>query len=147
MSVIRIVPFLAVAAAIAFLGLTSAQAADAGWPVEEAAASDAGDCADAGALRRIERRFAHAEHDQWKRGFVMQTLDNPRPSGHPYYEPGIVKRDYCVADSIMTDGAAYTVYYTIEHRVGFVGFGTYVDFCVPGLDPWRVHDGSCRTVR
>ena len=47
----------------------------------------------------------------------------------------------------MTDGSAYAVFYTIEYGLGFVGLGTGVDFCVPELDPWHVHDGYCRTVR
>ena len=47
----------------------------------------------------------------------------------------------------MTNGSFYPVYYTIEHGLGFAGIGRYVDFCVPGLDPWHVHDGDCRTVQ
>jgi hypothetical protein len=31
--------------------------------------------------------------------------------------------------------------------MGFASIGWYVDFCVAGQDPWRVHDGWCRTVR
>lgn len=104
-------------------------------------------CARAAALARIQRIFAWAERTQWHRGFVMASIGNPRPSGHPYAEPGMVQRDYCVADSIMTDGSAHRVYYAIERGLGFVGLGSEVDFCVPGLDPWHVHDGDCRTVR
>jgi hypothetical protein len=104
-------------------------------------------CDDAGALDRIVGRFGWAERTQWHRGFEIQSIDNPRPSGHPFAEPGLVQRDYCMADSVMTNGSFYPVYYTIEHGLGFVGIGRYVDFCVPGLDPWHVHDGDCRTVR
>ncbi len=77
----------------------------------------------------------------------MAKIDNPRPSGHPYAEPGFVKRDYCMADSVMTNGRSYPVYYVVEHGLGFAGIGRNIDFCVPGLDPWHVHDGDCRTVR
>ena len=104
-------------------------------------------CDDAGALDRIVGRFGWAERNQWHRGFEIQTIDNPRPSGHRFAEPGLVHRDYCVADTVMTNGSFYPVYYTIEHGLGFAGLGRYVDFCVPGLDPWHVHDGDCRTVR
>ena len=104
-------------------------------------------CDDSGTLNRIVRRFGWAERTQWNRGFEIQSIDNPRPSGHRFAEPGLVVRDYCVADSVMTNGSFYPVYYTIEHGLGFVGIGRYVDFCVPGLDPWQVHDGDCRTVR
>jgi hypothetical protein len=107
----------------------------------------AGACADPWVLGRIQGRFAWAEHYNWRRGFVMQAIENPRPSGHPYAEPGLIARDYCMADAVMTNGDVRTVYYAIEHGVGFAGVGRYVDFCVLGLDPWHVHDGSCRTVR
>jgi len=104
-------------------------------------------CADTDVLDRIIDRFAWAERNTWRRGFIIEALQNPRPSGHAYTEPGIIKRSYCVADSAMTDGQLRTVYYAIEQGVGFASIGNYVDFCVLGLDPWHVHDGSCRTVR
>jgi hypothetical protein len=104
-------------------------------------------CADSGVLARIASRFAWAERNTWHRGFVMQSIENPRPSGHPYYEPGLVARDYCVAEAVLTNGDIRPVYYAIEYGLGFAGLGRNVDFCVLGLDPWHVHDGSCRTVR
>jgi hypothetical protein len=135
---------------IAFLtAVTGASAADAPVYVAPVVAVPAPDnaCADGRTLDRIMERFAWAERNTWRRGFVMETLSNPRPSGHPYAEPGIVERTYCMADSMMTDGQLRTVYYTIEYGMGFASIGDYVDFCVLGLDPWRVHDGACRTVR
>jgi hypothetical protein len=105
------------------------------------------DCGAGNALARIKDRFDWAERKQWHRGFTIEQIGNPRPSGHPFVEPGIVHRDFCMADTVMTDGNAYAVFYTIEYGVGFVGLGTGVDFCVPGLDEWHVHDGDCRTVR
>ena len=104
-------------------------------------------CGDFGVLGHIKGRFASTERHTWHRGFVMAKIDNPRPSAHPYAEPGFVKRDYCMADSVMTNGRSYPVYYVVEHGLGFAGIGRNIDFCVPGLDPWRVHDGDCRTVR
>ena len=104
-------------------------------------------CDNAAAIDDIMDDFAWAEQTLWHRGFVMQSIDDPRPSGHRFAEPGLVKRDYCVADSVMTNGMQFPVYYAIEHGLGFVGIGSNVDFCVPGLDPWHVHDGDCRTVR
>jgi hypothetical protein len=92
-------------------------------------------------------RFAWAERNTWQRGFVMASLENGRLSGHPYAEPGMIHREYCMADAAMTDGSLRTVYYAIEFGVGFASIGNYVDFCVLGLDPWRVHDGGCRTVQ
>ena len=142
----RHVRTIAVAAALLWAGL--AQAADqpghaAGG--EHAAIETA--CSADRVLGHIRGRFAGAERRTWQRGFVMERLENARPNVHPYAEPGIIRRDYCVADAVMTNGAVHTVYYAIEHGLGFAGIGRYVDFCVHGLDPWRVHDASCRTVR
>ena len=135
-------------ALLSMLASGLAAAADAPSPmVIHAPAAGTADCAGAGALARIKQGFAWAERNTWHRGFVIESVGNPRPSGHPYAAPGIVHRDYCVADTVMTNGSAHQVYYAIEHGLGFVGLGHDIDFCVPGLDPWHVHDGDCRTVR
>jgi hypothetical protein len=130
------------------LGSTSGEAADLLGPIAIREPIQAvNPCADANVLRRIAQRFARAERETWHRGFVMASLANGRDSGHPFFEPGLIKRDYCVADSVMTNGSAHSVYYAIEYGVGFASIGNYVDFCVLGLDPWHVHDEACRTVR
>ena len=137
-----------IAIAVALVWAGSAQAADQHG---HAAGADHGAlanaCDAAGVLSHISGRFAWAERRTWKRGFVMERLENPRPNTHPYAAPGLIHRDYCVAAAVMTNGAVHTVYYAIEHGLGFAGIGRGVDFCVHGLDPWRVHDASCRTVR
>jgi hypothetical protein len=139
---------LLTALAFGVLGAGSASAADLpGRIAITAPIAAANPCGDANVLNRIVERFAWAERNTWRRGFVMAALENPRPSGHPFFEPGIIRRDYCAADSIMTNGQAHSVYYAIEYGVGFASIGNYVDFCVLGLDPWHVHDEACRTVR
>lgn len=143
MTAIRLTAALAL-----LLGLGSANAADV-MVVQPPPATMAMDsnCSDSGALREIKGRFAWAERHTWHRGFVMAELGNPRPSGHPFPEPGIVERDFCQADAVMNNGMPYQVFYVVEHGLGFVGIGSEVDYCVLGLDPWHVHDGDCRTVR
>ena len=130
------------------IGTGSALAADMPGRVYVAGAIAAdGACANEGVLGAIQGRFAWAERNTWHRGFVMDTLENARPSGHAYYEPGLIRHDYCMADSVMTNGSPHVVYFAIEYGVGFASIGNYVDFCVLGLDPWHIHDGACRTVR
>lgn len=110
-------------------------------------------CGDAHVLSRIVERFAWADRHTWHRGLLIDTVANGRPSGHPFPEPGLIRRDYCMADAAMTDGSGRTIFYAIEYGQAFatigawLGRGSYVDFCVLGLDPWRVHDEACRTVR
>ena len=125
-----------------------AQAADApGRVVVHGSLSVDTACQNSGVLGRIMERFAWAERHTWQRGFVMASLYNARLSGHPFFEPGLIERTYCMADSVMTNGETRTVYYAIEFGQGFASLGNYVDFCVLGLDPWRVHDAGCRTVQ
>lgn len=136
------------AVAVALFWAGCAQAADQPGHMAGADHAAHATACDAGhVLSHISRRFAWAERRTWQRGFVMERLENPRPNVHPYAEPGLVRRDYCVAEAVMTNGAVHTVYYAVEHGLGFAGIGRDVDFCVHGLDPWRVHDASCRTVR
>jgi hypothetical protein len=105
-------------------------------------------CANKRVLRQIVDRFAWAENRTWHRGFVIARLENPQLRYDvPAEEVGMVPRRYCEARAVMTNGETYTVYYTTEEELGFASIGDYVDFCVLGLDPWRVHDGFCRTVR
>jgi hypothetical protein len=135
-------------ALVLILGLGSAQAADYAAPSPHRAMVSADTaCAGSGVLGRIKGRYAYAERNVLHRGFLIASIGNPRPSGHRYAEPGLVKRDYCRADAVMTNGSAHPVFYVIEHGLGFAGIGRDIDFCVPGLDPWHVHDGDCRTVR
>lgn len=143
MSVRRVLAAFAI-----WVAAASAEAADLPGPIvlNEPIETD-NPCADVQVLHKIAERFAWAERNTWHRGFVMAALQNGRFSGHPYFEPGIVRRGYCAADSIMSNGSRHTVYYAIEFGVGFASMGNYVDFCVLGLDPWHVHDEACRAVR
>lgn len=142
-------PAVALAAALgAALIASSTQAADlpTRFQVPEAIEAD-NPCADPDVLRRMADRFAWAERKTWHRGFVMASIENGRTGEHSFFEPGIVHREYCRADSLMTNGRRHAVYYTIEFGQGFASIGNYVDFCVVGLDPWRIHDEACRAVR
>ena len=143
MTIRRLLAMIAVMA-----GTGAAQAADLPGPIliKTPIVTD-NPCADPTVRSSIVERFAWAERNTWHRGFIMASLANGRLSGHPYAEPGIIHREYCMADAAMTDGSRRTVYYAIEFGVGFASIGNYVDFCVLGLDPWRVHDAGCRTVQ
>lgn len=137
---------------LAALAMTMAagavQAADLPGPIVVKGAIDTvTPCADLDVLNEIADRFAWEERNTWHRGFVMASLRNGRFSNHPFFEPGLILRHYCMADSAMTNGLTRTVYYVIEVGQGFASIGNYVDFCVLGLDPWHVYNEACRTVR
>jgi opacity protein-like surface antigen len=134
-------------AALALLGFSPASAADLAQPAAIPYAAVDTVCGGPGVLGTIQHRFAYGARNTGLGSLAINSIADPRPSGHPYSEPGYVKRDYCMANAVLSDGSTRLVYYTIEHGLGFAGIGRSVDFCVAGLDPWHIHDGDCRTVR
>ncbi len=140
-------PLLALVVALPTL-LGAAKAADLPGPIEiRQPIVTNNPCADPTVRKRIMERFAWAERNTWHRGFEIASLANGRVGEHPFFEPGIIHREYCTADATMTNGRAHQVFFTIEFGQGLASIGNYVDFCVLGLDPWRVHNEGCRTVR
>ena len=104
-------------------------------------------CANPHTLSRIRNRFTWAERHTWHRGFVMAALENPRVNYPMLNGPSMISQVRCIADATMTDNTQRTVFYSVEAEMGFASIGKGVDFCVLGLDPWRIHDDECRTVR
>jgi hypothetical protein len=127
--------------------MASAQAADLPGPIAVGQVQAENPCGDAAVLERIAERFSWADAHTWHRGVSMAVLGNARDGNHPYYEPGLIRRQYCVADAVLTNQDRRTVYYAIEYGQGFASIGNRVQFCVLGLDPWHIHDADCRTVR
>ena len=58
-----------------------------------------------------------------------------------------IERRYCGADVHMSDGRKRYVWYLVEDRMGFTGLGDNVEFCVTGLDRWKVYGGRCRVLQ
>lgn len=105
------------------------------------------ECHEIKVLGNIVERFNWAEEETWKRGVYMSDIDNVRPRLLRDSEHRQVPRRYCRATATLTNGHHRTVFYLIEGGGGFAGNGFNLEFCVEGLDRWRVHNGSCRTLR
>lgn len=58
-----------------------------------------------------------------------------------------VARRYCTADVVLSDGNTRDLWFLVEGRMGFVGLGENVEFCVAGFDRWFVYNGRCRVLR
>lgn len=141
--------------AFAFLFAAAALAADAGRSPASAGLLDAvgtgpsavPECGDGAVIEAIRDRFLHADANVLKRGLYIRTVDHVRQS-HFGSPAGPTLRRYCHASAVLNDGPRpKTLYYLIEQNYGFAGIGWNVEFCVQGYEPWRVHDGNCRTVR
>ena len=126
------------------IAIAPAHAAD---PGSGYAGADIRACADARTLARISQRFAWAERNTWQRGYEIATIENPRLRYTVFKGPSMIRHRHCRATAVMTNGARRTVFYTISAGMGFASIGQGVDFCLAGLDPWRVHGAACRSLR
>ena len=105
-------------------------------------------CASDKVLNRISHRFDYqVRHvpnlpqvgiDDFYR--ISETRHLERRSDRP------IDRRYCKATAALSNGAERTVWYLIERPMGFVGFGSNVEFCVAGFDRWDVYGGRCRAL-
>jgi hypothetical protein len=99
-------------------------------------------------ISQIIHRFNNAERKTWKRGFSISQVSHPHSRGDnlrqdAYGEPPLVPIRYCETTAHMTNGKNYSMHYFIEAKMGFVGVSWGTEFCVHGLDPWRVYNGAC----
>ena len=115
-------------------------------PAPPASAADSV-CAAPRVLSGVISRFNWAERNTFKRGVELSALANPRANPDPVLNVGVIPKRYCVAEAVMSNGMRSTAYYVVLRGQGLAGIGNGLDFCILGHDPWRVHDGECRTVR
>jgi capsid protein len=136
--------FLLAAAAAAAFWASSAGAADV-----QGAVGYGGECAEARHLSRISDRFAYqVRHVPELPDVAITEFRNiyehrylPEDEEHP------ISRRYCGATVLLSDGHSRDIWYLIEGRMGFVGIGDNVEFCVSGFDRWYVYNGACRVLR
>ncbi len=111
------------------------------------AAADVRACADARMLARIAKRFAWAERNTWQRGYEIAAIEGPGLRYTVINGPSIIRHRHCRATALMTNGARRSLFYTISAGMGLASIGNGVDFCLAGLDSWRVHGAACRSLR
>ncbi|MDQ0327486.1 hypothetical protein J2R99_003355 [Rhodopseudomonas julia] len=104
-------------------------------------------CDQPAVLNRIMERFAWAEKNTWHRGLLIDNVVEPRLRYTDGTAPGRIMNDRCEARALMSDGTMRSVYYIVQENMGFASLGRGIDFCVLGLDPWRVYDAGCSTMR
>jgi hypothetical protein len=99
-------------------------------------------------LSNMAKRYHWANTHTWGNNLAFREVAATQETEFRPGDPGLIDRRFCKADVYIADDIRPTaVYYLIEERMGFASIGWYVDFCVSGQDPWRVHDAACRTVR
>ena len=129
------------------LGLTSLIFVIATSAGQAASVKQFPQCSDVPVEFRIMRDFNWAERKTWLRGIKMTGMSRMHEHRTSQLRDSEVTSRYCMAEGEFSDGHRRSVYYLIEDSGGFVGLNWDVTHCVIGLDPWRVNDGNCRTLR
>jgi len=104
------------------------------------------DCAAPGVQRAVAGQIARADAD-YIGDLRIRALTRVVETAYTINRPSPYARRFCEARAQMSDGRTRRVYYAIMEHSGFVGVSWNLRACVAGLDPWRVYDGRCRTVR
>ena len=105
-------------------------------------------CTDPGVLAYIQRRFVWTDQHVLKRGLAIDAIYRAHENRRrPTAELRPIGRIYCHATAHMNDGRKRQMWYLIEAGMGYAGIGDNVEFCIDGLDPWKVHGAWCRSVR
>jgi hypothetical protein len=136
-------------AALAATGSLAGSAASAADLVVGVYASDPGACADGRVLSRISERFRHQVRNvpNLPDVAIVEFVGIGETRYLPKREKWPVERRYCHAKAALSDGRSRSVWYLIEHPMGFAGVGSNVEFCVAGFDRWHVYNGNCRVLR
>ncbi len=120
--------------------------AQAGWLHSE---REALECSDPHVLKRISSKFRHqAREVHHDKSLAIKAYDNIHQ--HRYLdkrEDRLIARRYCGAEVTLSDGRDRTIWYMVEHGVGFASVGDNVEFCVSGFDRWNVYNNGCRILR
>jgi len=132
------------------LGL-SAVPASAG-PSADARLAGVASCDDEWTLSKIRHRFSYGAARVEKRDLAIVGVAKIREVRTSVDRPSPIPRRWCAAEVTLSDGERSTLTWVVAGGVGFAGPGLAwipdeVEFCVAGHDPWRVHDGNCRTTR
>jgi len=137
--------------AAALLGMTvAAQAGGIVVPAEQRYSPFAGvlpACDDAGVLGTITGRFSGKEATFWNSSLSIDSFDKVHEIGFRSNGLGYIPRRYCVAQAHTNDNRERTVIYQIQDRLGWIGIGYGVEWCVVGTDHNFAYAPACSSLR
>lgn len=105
------------------------------------------ECDRAGVLAKINRSLLISEKNVVRSGDPVAQITAIRQSKLRVDGPRRFAQRYCRATGITEHGHKKRIYYLIEARGGFIGFGYGVEACILGRDPWKIHGARCRSLR
>lgn len=107
-------------------------------------------CANQAVLSTIDRRFDYSARHYLHSNLDMVGFHGAHEVAERPADPAnlhLVGRTYCEATVVMNDNVPRPLWYEVETTMGFAGIGDNVEYCVGGLDPWRVYGAYCLSVR
>ena len=105
------------------------------------------DCDRSDVLARVSRTLSIAEQNVVQSGDPVETIGGIRQSKHLENGPRYVAQRFCRATGYTEQGRKKNIYYLIEAKAGFAGYGYAVEACITGRDPWKIHGNYCRSLR
>lgn len=105
-------------------------------------------CGDADVVGFIRSNFHYKAENYLKANIIIADVFDIRQRRLELRdETRPVEREYCRATAITSDGQKRPLWYLIERSFGFAGFGSNIEYCLSGLDPWYVHGAECASLR
>jgi hypothetical protein len=101
-------------------------------------------------LDRLKEKVDHKFRGYTKtKNFLLEIVDPEETYSRDRDETHTVGRKWCHAKARLTDGTIRDMWYVIEKPWGFAGVPvlTSAEFCIAGLDPWKVYGKDCSTIR
>lgn len=137
---------------LAAAGFLAAATLVSGPAAAEAPAVPVAECDAATVLYTVRSSFARGAAQVEKDNLEIAEFGAIRSQGAGVNDPSPIPRRWCYAPVKLSDGTRSTAYWRIDAGAGFASSGLLnihdrIETCVLGRDRWRVHDGTCRTVR
>lgn len=104
-------------------------------------------CDDPGVLGTIASRFQQKESLFWHSQLQIVDYDHIRESGFRSNGLDYIPRRYCTARASLSDKRRHAVVYWIGDKLGIIGTGYGVEWCVVGLDRNDAFAPNCREAR
>lgn len=107
-------------------------------------------CATATVLNNLKRDVDHKFRGYTKTKLFLVDIINPvETHSRERDETHTVARKWCHAKARMNDRTIRDMWYILEKPWGLAGapLFTGVEFCIVGLDPWKVYGKDCSTIR
>jgi hypothetical protein len=102
-------------------------------------------CADSAVLDAVAGRFDHRERAYWSSGLRIVAFGDVRETGLRSAGLDYIPRRRCEAALLMSDGKTRKAVYVVGEKLGFIGWGWGVEWCVAGLDRNLAWGADCRS--